>query len=237
MEEIDKKRFAELMAGLAQIFTSDISPRDLEAYWQLLKRYPLSQVEQAIINYCTSSSAHKFMPKPGEIIADLRGKDNELSLLAWVKVTKAIRQVGGAKTIIFDDAIIHAVITDLGGWIRLCRLTEQELNFHRREFERLYSCYLNRPPHHYPRLLAGIIDTTNAAAGYSVRENPILLGDHKLAALVYKNGQSNVGLQAYPFPIKAILDLSDTKNSLLSNAPIEKFELIDRDKMGEEDDN
>ena len=85
------------------------------------------------------------MPKPGEIVGALQGKQNEQSLLAWVKVTKGIRQAGSSKTVIFDDPLIHAVIADLGGWIRLCRLTERELNFQQREFERLYACYLQRP--------------------------------------------------------------------------------------------
>ena len=42
MEESDKKRFAELMAGLAQTFVTDISARDLENYWRLLKNYPMA---------------------------------------------------------------------------------------------------------------------------------------------------------------------------------------------------
>ena len=166
MEDTDKKRFAELMAGLAQTFITDISAQDLENYWRLLKGYPLSQIEQAIIGYCASPEGHRFMPKPGEIIAAFHGKENEQSLLAWVKVTKGMRQVGASKTVVFDDPMIHAVIADLGGWIRLCRLTERELNFQQREFERLYACYRHRPLRKYPCQLTGIPDTANAAAGY-----------------------------------------------------------------------
>lgn len=64
MEDTDKKRFAELMAGLAQTFITDISAQDLENYWRLLKGYPMSQIEQAIIGYCASPEGHRFMPKP-----------------------------------------------------------------------------------------------------------------------------------------------------------------------------
>src|ERR1700722_18104278 len=210
MEDTDKKRFAELMAGLAQTFITDISAQDLEKYWRLLKGYPMSQIEQAIIGYCASPEGHRFMPKPGEIIAAFHGKESEQSLLAWVKVTKGMRQVGASKTVVFDDPIIHAVIADLGGWIRLCHLTERELNFQQREFERLYACYRHRPLKKYPRQLTGIPDTANAAAGYEWPQNPVLLGDPTQAALVYKNGANNL-FPSRAFSIQQILQLSEGK--------------------------
>lgn len=211
MEDTDKKRFAELMAGLAQTFVTDISARDLENYWRLLRGYPLSQIEQAIIGYCVSPEGYKFMPKPGEIIGALQGKQNEQSLLAWVKVTKGIRQAGASKTVIFDDPLIHAVIADLGGWIRLCHSTERELNFQRREFERLYACYLQRPLRKYPRQLTGITDTANAAAGYDWPQNPVLLGDPTQAALVYKNGGKDNLLPVQTLSIRQIMQLNGSK--------------------------
>jgi Domain of unknown function (DUF6475) len=210
MEDTDKKRFAELMAGLAQTFATDISQQDLENYWRLLRGHPLEQIEQAIIGYCTSPEGHRFMPKPGELISAVHGKQNEQSLLAWVKVTKGIRQAGASKTVIFDDPVIHAVVADLGGWIRLCRLTERELNFQQREFERLYACYRLRPLKKYPRQLTGIPDTANAAAGYEWSQKPVLLGDPIQAALVYKNG-TNHRLPSQTLSVQQILQLSEGK--------------------------
>lgn len=211
MEDADKKRFAELMAGLAQTFATDLSPQDLENYWRLLSGYPLGQIEQAIIGYCTSPEGHRFMPKPGEIIAASQGKHNEHALLAWVKVTQGIRQAGASKTVIFDDPLVHAVIADLGGWIRLCRLTERELSFQQREFERLYACYRQRPLRKYPRQLTGISETANAAAGYVWLQKPVLLGDPTQAALVYKNG-TNHRLPSQALSVQQILQLSEGKS-------------------------
>lgn len=96
--------------------------------------------------------------------------------MAWVKVLKAMRQAGVYKTIVFDDAIIHAVIADLGGWVKLCGLSERELNFQQREFERLYAYYLQHPIKAYPRQLSGIISTANAASGYQFQSEPVLIG-------------------------------------------------------------
>lgn len=208
MEETDKKRFAELMAGLAQTFVVDVSARDIENYWRFLRSYPLKQVEQAILDYCVSPEGHAFMPKPGEIVASLRGKDNERSLLAWVKVMQAMKKSGAYKTVIFDDAIIHAAIEGLGGWIRLCLLPEKELIFQQKEFERLYQCYLHQAVLHYPRQLIGIFDRDNAAAGYTIKQKPLLFGDITQAALVFKSGAELDSLNYQTLHIDQILKLS-----------------------------
>ncbi len=92
MEDTDKKRFAELMAGLAQTFITDISAQDLENYWRLLKGYPLGQIEQAIIGYCASPEGHRFMPKPGEIIAAFHGKESEQSCSGLMIVDTKIKR-------------------------------------------------------------------------------------------------------------------------------------------------
>jgi hypothetical protein len=211
MEDSDKKRFAELMAGLAQTFITDISAQDLENYWRLLKNYPLSQIEQAIVGYCISPEGHRFMPKPGEIIAAVHGKESDQSLLAWVKVTQGIRQAGASKTVVFDDPMIHAVIADLGGWIRLCHLTTRELSFQQREFERLYACYCRRPLRQYPYQLTGINDTANAAAGYALQQKPVLLGDPAKAAQVYKNGNKNYYLPAQTLSVQQIMQFGENQ--------------------------
>jgi hypothetical protein len=239
MEDIDKKRFAELMAGLAQTFITDISAQDLENYWQLLKSYPLSQIEQAIIGYCASPEGHRFMPKPGEIIAAVHGKETDQSLLAWVKVTQGMRQVGASKTVVFDDPIIHAVIADLGGWIHLCHLPMRELHFQQREFERLYACYCHRPLRQFPYQLTGINDTANAAAGYVTQQKPVLLGDPVKAAQVYKNGSKSYYLPAQTLSVQQIMQFGE--NRLLDKASKELLQnegesLIDNKIPGEPHD-
>ncbi len=71
MEETDKKRFAQLIAGLAQTFLTDVSIADIENYWLFLRGYSLADMELAIVNFCISPEGHRFMPKPGELIAAL----------------------------------------------------------------------------------------------------------------------------------------------------------------------
>lgn len=236
MQEADKKRFAELMGGLAQTFATELATRDLENYWQFLRTYSLSTVERAIIEYCTSPEGHRFMPKPGEIVAVLQGKKNEHALLAWIKVTRAMRQTGAYKTVVFDDAIIHAVIADLGGWVRLCHLSERELTFQQREFERLYGCHIQQPMRHYPRQLSGITDSVNAASGHTIQQPPVLLGDTARAALVYQNGQETMALPAQSLSVQKILQLAQENTNRLNAAASRAAPVNDASATGESHD-
>ena len=44
---------------------------------------------------------------------------------AWSKVLNAVRRMGGDATVIFDD-LIHSVIDDMGGWVRLCEMYQRK---------------------------------------------------------------------------------------------------------------
>lgn len=46
METTDKKRFVELITGLAQTFVTDVSLTDIENYWLFLRRYSLTDFEK-----------------------------------------------------------------------------------------------------------------------------------------------------------------------------------------------
>ncbi len=101
--------------------------------------------------------------KNGKIID---GDINTKSLLAWIEVTKAIREIGHYDSVIFADELIHAVICDLGGWIKLCQHTEKEMPFVQRDFERRYQIYCRRRPEILPKHLTGHIAHQNAVNGH-----------------------------------------------------------------------
>jgi hypothetical protein len=185
----DKIRFAELITGLAQTFHAPISATDLEAYWRLLSRFSLGEIEQAIAGYCRSPKGHRFFPKPSELVALMVGSDADQALRAWSKVLRTIRGVGTYRTVVFDDPIIHAVIWDMGGWRSLCSMLVEDEPFRAKEFERRYVGYVARPPTKYPRQLVGITDTINATQGYGQVRPPTLIGDEQKALQVLESGQ------------------------------------------------
>ena len=197
MDATDKMRFAELITGLAQTFQTPISAGDLENYWQLLRVFPLKAVEQSIVGYCRSPEAHRFLPKPGELVALVQGGSVGQALLAWSKVLRAIRGIGAYRTVVFDDPLIQAVIGDMGGWQCLCAMRIQDQPFQAREFEKRYLHYLARPPTAYAKQLTGITDAVNAARGYDPVLPPILIGDEQQALWVLQSGQEGCQLLAF----------------------------------------
>jgi hypothetical protein len=197
MEETDKKRFAELIAGLAQTFLTDVSIIDIENYWLFLRGYSIADMELAIVNFCTSPEGNRFMPKPGELIAALEGNATQQAQQAWTKIINAIRQIGGDATVVFDDPLIHSVLRDMGGWIRLCGMYSKDEPFKQREFESRYVAYRRNPPKEYPRKLIGRMDAGNSLLGYSINKVPILIGDEKKASTVYLKGQEAAKLSLY----------------------------------------
>lgn len=197
MDKADKTRFAELITGMAHTFRTPISAADLENYWRLLNRFPLNSIGQAIVTYCRSPEAHRFFPKPSELVALVVGSGTDQALRAWSKVIRAIRGVGAYRTVVFDDPLIHAVIWDMGGWQDLCAMLIKDEPFRAKEFEKRYVGYVARPPTKYPRQLAGISDTLNAAQGYGQVKPPTLIGDETLALQVLQGGQESSQLLSF----------------------------------------
>ena len=197
MNPTDKTGFARLITGLAQTFHTAVSAADLEAYWRLLSRFSLEEIERAIAGYCRSPKGHRFFPKPSELVVLIVGSDTDQALRAWSTVMRAIRGVGAYRTVVFDDPLIHAVIWDMGGWQALCALLVDEEPFRAKEFERRYVGYVTRPPTRYPRKLAGITDTVNAANGYGQIRPPTLIGDEQKALQVLQSGQDSSQLLSF----------------------------------------
>jgi len=126
-------------------------------------------------------------------------------LIAWSKVDRAVRVVGTYESVIFDDALIHRVITDMGGWIQLGHKKEEEWPFVKNEFENRYRGYsLRQEKPEYPKVLIGISQSQNDQMGLS-SNLPRLIGHPARAQLVFDNG----GIQAEP-----ILRLNESLTSL-----------------------
>jgi len=68
----------------------------------------------------------QFLPKPADIVRMLGGRTLDRALMAWAKVDKAVRQIGTYESVVFDDALIHRVLHEMGGWVGMGQKTENE---------------------------------------------------------------------------------------------------------------
>lgn len=182
----DKPQFATLLISVAELYRQKLSIASLEIYWRCLQQYPLDELQKALDAHAKHPDQGRFMPQPADVIRLLEGDHVTQALRAWGKVTNAIREIGCYDAVVFDDSIIHNVISEMGGWIQLCRMTERELPFRAREFEKRYVFYLNRKPNNHPKQLTGLFK-------HSAVE-PILFGNVNLALCVYQQGDVVDGL-------------------------------------------
>ena len=162
-----------------------------------LQDYSLEDVRKGFFAALRNPDSGQFMPRPADVIRELSGSSDTRAATAWAKVREAICRVGHMPSIAFDDAIIHAVIADMGGWVKLALITNDELPFRERDFLRIYRGYIGRPLGDYPRYLPGMAETDNYAKGYAV-EPPLLLGDAAKAQQVLLAGSGKPRLAVQP---------------------------------------
>jgi len=183
----EKIRFSQLWLNVAELYAKKLSTVMLDLYWQTLAAYPLNAIEHALKAHLVNPDNGQFMPKPADIIRILEGNSSSQALNAWTKVRQAIQLVGSYDSIVFDDPLIHAVISDMEGWIALCQHSEAELNYRARDFEKRYSAYLHKKPHLFPKYLIGITEKQNQIVGFNQNKR-ILFGNAVLAKKIAHEG-------------------------------------------------
>jgi hypothetical protein len=177
LRQSDRSAFVEMLTYVGALYGRDMSSGVIDLYWSALQQFDLSAVRQAFDRHVKSPDAGQYMPKPADLIRMLGGTSQDAAMQAWAKVERAVRRVGGHESVVFDDAIIHRCVADMGGWVKLCATTEEDLPFRARDFQALYRGFAMRreaPP--YPAHLIGRFEAQNRMAGQKVAE-PVLIGN------------------------------------------------------------
>lgn len=136
MQNKDFKKFMALLALVADTYSQPrLSEDAVKLYFKVLSDYSLDEVSQAIMEHIKQSP---YMPKPADIIRIIEGTAEDRASEAWYYVLKAIQQYGYYESVQFDNPAIHYAIERMGGWQKLCQLTEEELPFRERDFIKHY---------------------------------------------------------------------------------------------------
>jgi hypothetical protein len=180
MTRADFKPFTEEFALLAEVFNEPLSATRIQTYFMALDDLPLEQIVGAMR---TAHGQLRFFPKPVELRELLLGSPEEQSEVAWSRARQAFqRGVGAYRPIDFEDPILHATVTAIGGWGRLHSLgfrgtEEVTVAVARKEFLQHYRIFLRRgAPVGTPAALCADPDP--------VFPEPLRLGDGFKAAVV-----------------------------------------------------
>ena len=190
MNSDDAKKFSTLISSVYAFYRQDVSQFAVGVWWEAMKPFDFVAVNDALNRHCINPDNGQFMPKPADVVRLLQGSSKDSALVAWAKVDRAIRTIGTYESVIFDDALIHAVITDMGGWVSLGNKKEDEWPFVGKEFEQRYRGYSSRneKPTYAP-VMVGMAEAQNTQMGFRSLL-PRLVGNHARAQLVYDNGQT-----------------------------------------------
>lgn len=180
---IDENRadFVRMLTATAALYGRALSHDVISLYWGALAPYKLADVRQAFDRHVKNADAGRFMPLPANIIKMVAGSNVDSAREAWSKVERAVRRVGH-QSVVFDDALIHRVVDDLGGWTSLGLKSSSEWPFVAKEFIARYSAFLDRNERPaYPPVLGG---------RYGLSDGLVFIGDAAAAARVQADGMN-----------------------------------------------
>lgn len=164
-----------------ELYGKSCSDAAVALAFQIMAKFELTDVARALQSHTLDPDAGRFAPKPADIAKYITGDPESKPLEAWTLVVTAIARQGSYRTLVFDDPVIMAVVRDLGGWVELCKITDQELPFKRNEFAVRYRGYMLNPPREWPKMLQGL----------APNDPPVLIGNIQKAEQVFLNGVKN----------------------------------------------
>ncbi len=151
------ERFIFVMAALGEASNQGPGEFKIRIYAEALKEKSIDEIEHAAWGLIRSRTLASF-PKVGELLEFIGGgKSDDLAVIALDKVEKAMRTHGMYRSLVFDDPLIHATIYSMGGWPKICGMTQDEWKWQRKDFEKIYKAFCTSNPETPPRL-SGIVE-------------------------------------------------------------------------------
>lgn len=179
MQPIDRIKLAETLAVIYAAKTKSISNALVELFFQTLQEYDIEAVCKAMFAHMRNPDTGMHVPQPADIVRMIAGSTGDRAMDAWALVERAIRQIGPMASVAFQDGVIHRVIDDMGGWIRLCSTSnEEDLRFRGIEFQkRCRGFWLgDKLGRDFPSYLIGEAEAFNRAAGRPHKVQVELIG-------------------------------------------------------------
>jgi hypothetical protein len=202
----DHEQFSADLGQILSFWGGTVTEFALDVWWGALKRHDLKAIRSAFSRHARDTERGRFEPKPADVLRFLEGPTSSNAARAWASVTKAVAVVGGWNSVVFDDAVIHLCIVDLGGWTKVCETQIKEWDFVGQRFKVLYEGHrdkLESAPH-LP-YLGGRYEAHNTQKGHVT---PVtMIGDPDRCRAVMTSGKDG-GLQ---------ISMADQIGNLLEN--------------------
>ncbi|WP_446903019.1 DUF6475 domain-containing protein [Burkholderia sp. YIM B11467] len=189
MNPKDHGAFVALIADVHAFYRRDFSDFSADVWWNAMKAFDLSAIKDAFGRHSVNPDTGQFMPMPADIVKMVDGSTQDAALVAWAKVDNAVRSCGTYNSVVFDDALVHRVIVEMGGWVLVGSKDEKDWPHVRNEFVNRYRGYRMRSetPEYLP-VLIGAAEAQNNRTGHQ-SQLPVMIGDTRAAHQVMLGGQ------------------------------------------------
>ena len=191
-------KFTEGIVLIETITGKAFSEPQLNAYRTLLNDIPDELFVQGI-NAMLRERVFSNLPMPAEIRKFCLGtREDDLNIRisqAKNKLVGALESVGTYTTVVFDDPIIHLIVRDLGGWIKLGKMDREDYEkFLTFEFPKLYKGYAIRKNTDIPVMLKGISEdkTVKYIGNKEKAEKWVLSYTEKMESIENKNPNQKI---------------------------------------------
>lgn len=180
----------QFLADMFDYYAKDPKSGALRIYRRALEKIPVDQLYSMLDQHISDPDAGQFIPKVADFVRVNSGTKKGNAVIAWNKIHKALSEIGPYQTFVLDDPWAMQSLEDIGGFQRLCELTDKELDFKMHEFNKSYESNRSQGfPQDYPSKIKGIVEIEN-----KTEEDVLLVGDKSWAERNLKNGTDRRGL-------------------------------------------
>jgi hypothetical protein len=135
MQREDFRRFGMALTACAELYGKGVSEGAQLLWWEALDGFTIEQVEAAFKRAIRDPDGGQFMPKPADLIRQLRGAAADEALIAWGTVLETARREGANSSAArgFTGATRQALAA-IGGYAAVCRADEEQNGFLQKRF-------------------------------------------------------------------------------------------------------
>jgi len=168
MQKHEEDEFKEVMIGLGEYYTKEITDALTKIYWYDLKPLTIDQFKFAASQHRLNPDNGQFFPKSADIVKIFTGNSkqqeqvlDDTAQMQWLVILSEIRKTGSWGNLKIEDQQAMAAVKSLGGWKFICSQTQAQLVWLNKEFVAAYKNFERTPIEALPNKLAGRFEIEN----------------------------------------------------------------------------
>lgn len=126
----------------AEYYGKAVSTAALRLMVEDLAPHSIESIDRALVMHRRDPERGRFFPLTADLRVYLTGNVDDEARAAWDRALAAAARHGKYTGIAFDDPRITAAIAGMGGWVRFCAMTQDELPYRQRDFVERYASML-----------------------------------------------------------------------------------------------